>query len=234
VKHLPQVITFLLSFFFASSFAFALNETPQDQESNFPQYSCVCQVGDSPSSHVPFFYAGCATWLMKRECHSRTIVSINKNDFFQYLRYPHLRLGYVGHWGSSQQLIRYLDEQIVTAAESGQFKSISVDNTACYALESPSSIQNWMQKFLLRFPNISLRIRGNQLLSIGEWQTFLFQKANIQAAVSSQLSTPAYMSCKELENLRCIKTLHLGSRAKCEEKGKLVDLSCHQSGQWRR
>jgi len=192
---------------------------------------CICEIDDYPKEHQIFYRAGCALWsAQQRRCKSKAIVSkgFDYKLFASRARSTALNVGYVGHWGGSNQMKEYIEMNFETLLKSGM--NLRIDNTACYPMDRPEQIENYLRT--LQLPaNSRVVIRGNQNLSVGKWDVFfLLRHANIWAQtelVSTGVRT-YYPKCSDYIDGYCMTGIQTGTGAKCVEDGstKLTHLRC--------
>ena len=202
---------------------------------------CICQYpdldakyGDANKGEITFYRAGCNLWLaMEKGCRLKRIANINK-DLKPFLskkikNRETVRLGFVGHWSSSNELIRYLDGVVEPLLK--RFRnSFMIDNTACYAMESPQKVYDHIKKYAITKGHY-LRVKGNQTTSISMWQTLSANtvKGNFFAVADSRKVAASYPYCSAYHKKRCTKYQRRES-ASCIKDGKKLELTC--DGRW--
>lgn len=176
---------------------------------------CICQYpkedakyGGGEKIEVPLYQLGCKVWLAQaKKCRKRKTININ-TPLDEYLDAnlesgDRIRLGYVGHWSSSKEIIEYL-EGLVEPLRQKYRKPVVIENTACSSMDDPELIQKYVNN-LKDKENSYLNIVGTQTTSIGMWDkvSFAFRKADLVAEVDSRRTTPKYPSCSEYKDRRC-------------------------------
>jgi hypothetical protein len=187
---------------------------------------CICQTGDNPGNQVLFFQAGCVLWLAANRCIGGSIQPVSEKITLPS-KTRHLYVGYVGHWGSSEELVSYLD-QFISPILSRGLESVYIDNTACFAMDNPTLVLNWLSSARKNFSG-KIEIVGNQTLSIGMWQPMYWGKANFSAKVVSNIEHAQYPACVIYENQRCVGTLRIqeGETGLCTDaNGRTRRLMC--------
>lgn len=192
--------------------------------------SCYCETGTSPSSEAPLFWIGCKLWLAGQNgCGSKKIVAngydyLGSGDSFD----SEIAIGYVGHWGSSSEMVDYVNSSVYPLM-SRTDSSVIVDNTACLAMSDPEKILAAMSQWAPTFkPGQTLAIRGNQTVSVGEWSILPgFGSMDFPAVVSSTSGTVQYPKCEGFRDNNCFAAAQAGKDAVCENNdGSLTALSC--------
>lgn len=189
---------------------------------------CYCEIGDYPSEQQGFFKVGCNLWLAgQKNCDIKEIVPQNTRyqDMNLSCANGEMSVGYVGHWGSSYQMVSYLQRTIVPAMQKHNV-SVKVDNTACLAMDNPNIIHDYIKAIPFNRDQF-LDVKGNQVLSIGKWDSVIGKSANFAASVSSRLDTVDYPSCKSFRGYNCVQQVQLGQYGYCRENnGSVVQLTC--------
>lgn len=201
---------------------------------------CICtypkedaKYGGGYKGEILFYKMGCALWLLtETRCRKEKIMDINL-PLETYLdnkikaKDKKIRIGYVGHWGSSDEYIDYVDEYIAPLLNRYE-QSIEVDNTACLAMEEANQVQEHIEKYDYK-ENQSLKLEGNQTTSIGMWDklSIRFRKADLTATASSDNSKLLYPKCKKFVGKRCTG-FQLYEKGLCsEEDSTLTELICN-------
>jgi len=180
---------------------------------------CYCEIGDQPTSQQGFFRTGCKIWLGdQKDCDTKEIVAQNTNYSAMDLKCDGgtMAVGYVGHWGSSSEMVGYLDDVIVPAMQKHHL-SVNVENTACSAMNYPAAIVDFIKGLRLP-PGQTLSVSGNQVESIGVWDHVLGKRINFMASISSIDEKVTYPSCKQYEGYNCVQQVQSGQPATCAEK----------------
>jgi hypothetical protein len=207
---------------------------------------CICETFKGIAKERPFYELGCNLWLSRQlGCNKKILRQFEGTTDENLVTYKplevpaeceggRLRLGYVGHWSSTLQSLRYLQNNVIPAMKKYDV-DIDIDNTACTSMqvgEVFSKIKN-----NLGIPRgKTLRFRGNQVTSIGEWQSIdPLVKANVPAVWDSRREGIEYPSCKNFSNQPCIH-MQVGSFIRCRHlQTKNVQLlQCRQSSKSRR
>jgi hypothetical protein len=212
-----------LTVVFLNSSAFAGDEIPEKP------VCCVCQTGESPKGEVPFFKMGCSLWLAGKKCDYSSNEQIQRNG---ELALPAacsggtLKLGYVGHWYHSQELVTFLQSSVVPTMKAKNM-SVELDNTACDAMESPETVRSYIAGLALDTTQY-LKVKGNQVRSVGMWNFMTFGGANLHASVDSRdLSRVVYPKCKSFHHDSCTSS-QANEWGYCENEktGELQTLTC--------
>lgn len=192
--------------------------------------ACYCEIGDEPVSEQGFFRAGCEIWLtQQKNCTSKQIVPQNHSYMNELKERPANRLtvGYVGHWASSQQMVRYLETSILPTIDAHGI-SVTLDNTACRAMNDLFLLQSYMTDISLP-QGKELVVRGNQAISVGLWDIILGKSHNFQATLrkySQNRPDIVYPLCKTYEGKPCLKEYQGDETAICLEGKNRIVLSC--------
>jgi hypothetical protein len=196
----------------------------------FAETGCYCETGNQPRFETPLFKLGCDIWLAQQTgCAFKKTVAEN----FDYANpdepaFTDLKVGYVGHWGSSAQTVLYLLSSILPVMRD-KGVSVEVDNTACSGMDNPPLVLSSMTilKLLLK-PEQTLLIRGNQTESVGEWSIAPgFGTVNFPATVSSSSDTIIYPPCQDYLDDNCLKAIQAKQPAQCDSgNGQLTTLYC--------
>lgn len=165
---------------------------------SFASKCCYCEIGNYPQNQQSFFKMGCNLWLgSQKNCDVKEIVPQNSRYDQMDLQCKNgdLVVGYVGHWGSSYETVDYLQRTIVPVIKN-QNVSVKVDNTACLSMSSPKVVFDFVKS--LNLPEgKNLSVVGNQVISIGKWDTLLGSSINFGAMVSADKEEIQYPSCKK-------------------------------------
>lgn len=218
IRRLP-----LLAFLVIIGFSQALYSQTQNTVTN-----CYCEIGAYPQDQQKFFRIGCQIWLGEQEnCQIKKIVPqfYNYLNEWNYSRTTKLHIGFVGHWSNSDETMNYLDEQIFPMLRQN-INHIEIDNTACKALDRPYEVQNHINRE--RLPaNVTLKLKGHQVNSVGKWDKLIGNSFNLDAMVSTIHGQPAFSSCKYFEGKSCLHTVQLNDSGLClNQNQKLKKLTC--------
>ncbi len=201
---------------------------------------CICQFPKEDSKfgagyrgEIGFYKMGCAIWLRKEmECRRQKIIDIN-TPLGPYLdrvlgESETLRIGYVGHWSSSEEYINYLKDNIEPLVREKKIP-VEVNNTACLSMADANAVQSYLSS--LQIPNDTyIRVEGTQTTSIGMWDKVLIhrRKADLIAIADSRDISPTYPSCKEFFNRNCTM-FQENETGFCEDETKILrKLICHK------
>lgn len=190
---------------------------------------CFCETGNYPENQIGFFEMGCNIWLgSQNDCDETQIVP------YYHTKYEDMKLscqggevaiGYVGHWGSSSELVYYLNSIVLPAMKTHDV-SVYVDNTACSAMNHPEIVQDAVRNIASEV-NKELIVQGNQVLSIGKWDVVAGGSSNFSAIASSNSESVIYPSCSNYRDKPCFSGIQNGQTGQCEEKnGHLTELVC--------
>lgn len=199
---------------------------------------CICQYpkqdarfGTGVKGEIGFYKMGCALWqIFERGCRKRKVFDINKDmtPFLDKKLRPNekIKLSYVGHWGSSNEFIEYLDYTVKPLLDRYQ-SSVEVENTACLAMEDAASVQKHIDTYDLT-DNVNLKVNGNQTTSIGMWDKLWpgYGKADLYAISDSDKRSPLYPSCNKFINKRCTGFQVL-ERGFCSDGQFIRELICN-------
>jgi len=196
---------------------------------SFNSYSktcCLCQTGIKPSSEVHWFKKGCKMWLAKQKsCDSKKVISIDKDsniDSALECEDGNIKLGYVGHWGSSAQLVKYLKQTLIPTAKYYN-SAIDYDQTACTSMDNPRVIERFFETLNL---DVLLSVKGNQVTSTGMWDDVLPHKTNFWAKINSQDKLVEYPTCKSFRNKTCFGKYQKNETGICLNEDEQVELKC--------
>lgn len=219
---------FIGSFFFLSTLmTFSLATTTAEAAKG-----CFCEIGNYPSNQQGFFQVGCDAWLSEQKgCSVKKIVAQDTNyagliaSGQAGVSYGgELAIGYVGHWGSSEEMVGYLMRSVTPALKNWGV-SVTVDNTACSAMNRPEVVNAYVQS--LNLPSTQkLEVKGVQLTSIGMWEKFIPSRSNFWASVSSKSPAVTYPKCNYYEGSNCMAMVQAGMDATCDRKGEKIQLTC--------
>jgi len=200
---------------------------------------CICQYpkknsrfGAGYTGEIGFYKMGCAAWLLSEtKCRKEKIIDINKSlepYLDQKIRYNEkIRIGFVGHWSSSRELVRYLSADIVPLMTKYNIP-IEVDNTACSGMSDPESVQAYLET-VQKSDESYLRVEASQVTSIGMWDklSISFRKADLVAYGDTRGGDNMYPKCEVFHRKRCtgFQSREIG---KCvDENGQIKKLVCH-------
>jgi hypothetical protein len=193
---------------------------------------CFCEIGEKPVWQKGFFRLGCERWLNEQpSCSVRKIINadfdFNKQNYAAETR--EIDIGYVGHWANSQQTVKYLKAKIFPLMKA---KSLNVyfHDTACSVMKTPDLVFTAIQQSEVAH-GLTLRVRGPQVISIGEWESFFRPTFNFEAEVSSAEPSVAYPSCNSFLNQQCYTPAQTGQVGTCKDQqtGQLSQLICCKS-----
>jgi hypothetical protein len=190
--------------------------------------ACFCEVGSKPENQVRAFSLGCSMWLRtQKNCVSKQKVS--EGTDYSRLNLPlgtsDVSIGYVGHWFNSGETVIYL-QNVVTPLMKQKNVSVTIDNTACKAMENPLQVLDHVKRLRLQ-DHQSLVIRGNQVNSVGKWDIILGSNFNFYAIVSSITREITYPRCKGFQNGACLPKVQLNEVGTCVDKnGQQAQLRC--------
>ncbi|HPI41855.1 MAG TPA: hypothetical protein PLJ21_13680, partial [Pseudobdellovibrionaceae bacterium] len=187
---------------------------------------CICETGNYPKEEIGFFYQGCRFWLDdQKNCSSQWIVEENTNYSVKHKEIGldcingSLKIGFVGHWFNSQQTLKYIDKILLPAMKTLNV-DVSVENTACLAMENASSVQEHIVKRSQesRWPaGKQMVFAGNQASSVGIWEKFMGSGYNFTATAATFISEVFYPSCKTFENRNCLVSVQKNEQAHCRD-----------------
>lgn len=199
---------------------------------------CICQFpredakfGDGYKNEVFAYKMGCKLWLaQEKKCRKRKTIDINEslNSYLdEHIRSNEkIRLGYVGHWSSSNELIDYLRD-LIEPIRLKYRTPILIENTGCSSMDKPEIVQEYLSS--IPFGSESyIKVIGNQTTSIGMWDkaSFAFRKADLIATADSRFTSPIFPSCDEYKNRRCTG-YQKGEKGFCVNQDKeLKELIC--------
>lgn len=197
-------------FFLSTTFAFA-----SDYD------LCICQTGSAPSNQIGFFKVGCTQWNATQRCDKKIIVDQAESLEKIIGAMPEVKtvkLGYVGHWGSSRQTVEFLNEQVVPAIKEHKV-SFNIDNTACLATNNPFVIKNYLSELDKEIAS-NIFFRGNQVVSTGGWDSFLPQKTNLWSTISGETQEVTFPSCQSFAGRACIGAFQEKAHGICFDREK--------------
>lgn len=210
-----------------SFFAFLTTLSAQAAERDL----CICQTGAEPSNEIKFFKLGCKTWNMTQSCSEKITIGFNDSIEEVLANRPEVKsvkLGYVGHWGSSSQAVEFLEERVrPSIIKYGVY--FDIHNSACLATENPYKIRDYLKKIgkdaeLMHF-------YGNQAISTGGWDPLLPGKNNFWASVNGASLEVKFPNCKEYQFKECLGMFQKGETGICFDKksNKYVTLECKEN-----
>jgi len=204
----------------------------------FANTCCICQTGSSPENQIHWFKKGCRAWLSKQKsCTSKQVVGVDKNSMINSAKACEggkVKLGYVGHWGNSNQLIDFIESSL---APTINFYNVEIDydQTACTSMNKPGLIENFFEGLNL---SKKLTIKGNQVTSTGIWDDYLPHKTNFWAKIDSDNKEIEFPSCSQFENKTCFGKYQKNEFGRCLEDSSIIELFCKKSGiatyRWKR
>jgi len=204
---------------------FSKKRSPKNQD------VCVCQTGASPEYQIPFFQLGCIMWLATKSCNKKEMISVRddiSNEIPKESEGHTLHLGYVGHWGSSSQLIRFVENNVAPVIKEKDM-SLKLDNTACNAMDDPELVKEYVDTRGLANPGRTIELKGNQTISIGGWNAVTFGDANLNAIVKNKKQKSILPQCKEFKNEFCVGLFQEMEVGRCVDKnGKEKLLFCKE------
>lgn len=197
----------------------------------FAKNICVCQTGAEPVSEIKFFKAGCSAWLKVQRCDERKMVSIN-DDLDALLKNSEnggtLKLGYVGHWSSSNQTNHFLKERIIPLSKKKNM-NVNIDNSACSAMSDAFIVQDLLTKAKEEGLQTKITFKGNQAISLGLWNWFIGFTYNLPATASTEFQNAKFPKCEEFENKSCSESFQDKENGFCvNEIRQLERLQCNK------
>lgn len=201
---------------------------------------CICQYpkedarfGEGVRGEIGSYKMGCALWLIKeKDCRREKIMSINRplEPFLsRVLRNTEkVRVGYVGHWSSSEEMVGYLKSDIEPLRQKFQVPFV-ITNTACLAMENAHIVQDYV-KTIPSSDKAYLAVEGTQTTSIGVWDEVIphKRKADLIASVDSRQLAPVYPHCKEFLRKGCTAFQEAEKGFCSEDDGSLSSLICYR------
>ncbi|MBC7370084.1 MAG: hypothetical protein H7326_00875, partial [Bdellovibrionaceae bacterium] len=155
--------------------------------------ACICEMGTEPANQHAGFSAGCSIWL-KQQKDCGTIQKVDQGVDYRALNIDPtadtIKIGYVGHWYHSQQLVSYLSLTIAPLM-SARAVSVSIDNAACRAMNNPQIVFDYVKGMNLPAAQ-TLSVRGFQTESMGKWDVVFGKDMSVPAEVSSTAEQIAY------------------------------------------
>ncbi|MCT4642016.1 MAG: hypothetical protein N4A33_06920 [Bacteriovoracaceae bacterium] len=200
---------------------------------------CICQYpkedahyGSGQSIEVPLYKMGCRLWLtLKKNCRRKKIRDINNSleDLLdkQLNDGETIKLGFVGHWNHSQELVDYIEDKITPLVTKYKKSSFELDNTACNAMDNPMLVQKKIQE--LPFDKEQyIKVVGNQTISIGMWDklSIRFRKTDLIAIADSRSQEFQYPACSTYLGKRCTGFQN-GEKGFCSKNGEKKEIVCH-------
>lgn len=192
---------------------------------------CICQTGIGPTKWIPFFKLGCAVWLgQQKNCGYKDTHSFGDYDLSHIPKSCDggiLKLGYVGHWGTSQGTIFY-SQKIIKELVQDRNMSVEFENTACRGSDDGEKIAKEIS--LLNIPpERHFSLQAYQVPSVGLWEVLIPGKPNFWSKYDSRTGKIEYPSCNEFLFRGCSSVLakQLGKSALCrEDENTLRKLTC--------
>jgi hypothetical protein len=200
---------------------------------------CICQYpkqdaryGAGFKGEIGFYKMGCGAWLLSQtKCRKEKIIDINET-LEPYLNErlrsnEKIRIGFVGHWSSSDELVDYLDNDIVPLMQ--KYNSpIEVDNTACDGMNDPQSVQDYLATLKTQKDSY-LSVQGSQTTSIGMWDklSISFRKADLIAYADTRGNRDIYPKCEIFHKKRCTGFQYREVGKCTDSEGVTKELICH-------
>ncbi|MNS93954.1 hypothetical protein D3C72_1281550 [compost metagenome] len=192
---------------------------------------CVCQTGIGPTKWIPFFKLGCSVWLgQQKNCGYKDTHSFGNYDLSQIPKSCDgrtLKLGYVGHWGTSQGTVFYSRKMIKELVQERSM-SVEFENTACRGSDDGQLIAKEISDMSLP-EGKHFSLQAYQVASVGLWEVLIPGKPNFWSRFDTRTNKMEYPSCKEFLFRGCSSTLakQLGKSALCQEdENTLRKLTC--------
>jgi hypothetical protein len=202
--------------------------------SSFPVFAsqcCFCEIGNYPVNERGWYKNGCQLWLSsQKNCTTKEIVDQNTHYASKDLKCNQIVLGYVGHWENSYETVTYLNNIIAPLMERHP-ASVFIDNTACSAMKDPELVLNKIQQ-IKRSQNQKLIVRGNQVISIGKWDTLFGKGYNFWAQVQTDKSEVIYPQCKDFDGYNCWTPDQINEQGLCVAGKKMRTLKCCPVRDW--
>lgn len=192
---------------------------------------CICQTGSKPANQVAFFKAGCKLWNLAQKCSKKITISVEdsiENILSKRPKVRTVKLGYVGHWGSSTEAAIFLKDKILPSIK--KFDTyFSINNTACLSTENPYEILNFLKSIGKYASHIDFK--GNQAVSTGIWDSVMPGKNNFWANINGSSLTVTFPHCKEYENKLCAKMFQKNEQGICydDRLDQHVFLKCKET-----
>jgi hypothetical protein len=192
----------------------------------FSSTCCICQTGLQPTNEIHWFKKGCKLWLSKQKnCSTKSVEPIQENDLVSSALKCEggaVKLGYVGHWGSSSQLIDYLSESLIPTAKAYKV-DIDYDQTACTSMDNPKLIEDFFSELNIES---KITVKGNQVTSTGMWDDVLPHKTNFWARINSRDQRIEFPLCTSFENKRCFGKYQKNETGFCINGEETLRLEC--------
>lgn len=192
-----------------------------------PAKACFCEFGAEPAAQSPAFRVGCEMWFATQDsCSIHRVVPQGTDYSRQSLPEgtTELSIGYVGHWSDSRELIEYLRRSIVPLLDRGY--SVSLDNSACRGMNRPDTVADFVASLRLRRGQ-HLDIKGNQTISVGQWDVVFGKGANFWAKVSSRRpGVVEYPDCAAFLGKNCLIQAQENENGTCRGTRSFETLRC--------
>jgi hypothetical protein len=200
---------------------------------------CICQYpkedakyGGGYRGEIGFYKMGCALWILSEgRCRKKKVIDINMSldPYLNKVLKPQekVKIGFVGHWSSSEEFIEYLQSDIEPLLKKYD-SSFEVENTACSSMDEPAKVQDYLTGLQLN-ENKYINVEGSQTTSIGMWDKLSigFRKADLIANGDSRGLKNVYPLCKKFINRRCTG-FQEGETGYCQsDSGVNRKLICH-------
>jgi hypothetical protein len=191
---------------------------------------CICQTGSSPKEEIKFFKLGCNTWNSTQSCSEKIIIGLNDSIDDALASRPEVKsvkLGYVGHWGSSSEVVDFLRDKVIPVAKKRDIY-FDIHNSACSSMENPYEIQKYLKSIGEDARHI--HFLGNQVISTGGWDPLLPGKNNFWASINGSSLNIEFPNCKEFEKKQCMKMFQNDEQSICfnQNENKFVFLRCQE------
>jgi hypothetical protein len=177
---------------------------------------CICTVssrhgseyGGAPVSEIFWHKMGCSIWNDRQKtCRIRTTMAIDE-DLEGFLEQHHqdgekVKIGYVGHWSSSNETVGYLNDEISPLVQkfNGDFY---INNTACLSMKEPQKVKKAIDA-IPRTQDQKIVFKGTQTVSIGIFDdiTLHLKKADLWSRVSTEDNEISYPKCSAYRYKSC-------------------------------
>ena len=165
---------------------------------------------------------------MSQRCDEKITMSLDdsiEDVLAQLPAVKSVKLGYVGHWSSSEETKEFIEEKLLPSIK--KYKVFfDIHNSACLSMEQPYTIRSYLKG--LGSNARYIHMYGYQAISTGGWDPVLPGKHNFWSAVNGNSLEVQFPNCKEFELNECWGRFQKNGKGICfdEKNNKYVRLAC--------
>lgn len=124
-----------------------------------------------------------------------------------------LKVGYVGHWGSSKQLINYMRNTLGKFLEHTNIP-IEIDHTGCSGMSNPEALHSYVRSLTLKKDQY-IKVKASQTVSIGAFEYIFPGLQNLYAISDSRKASIQFPKCSAFERDKCVGFEQQGLGGSC-------------------